>query len=107
MNEEEQERLEQVRIKEEETLHKEDQKKNKFKFTLILATGIQDDPAITPCSYAIRKLDKSRYVELWYFTNDGLNEAIIKKTVDDDAMMMLTLVDGSMVWVSVALTCSA
>ncbi|KAG1770951.1 hypothetical protein EDD22DRAFT_842942 [Suillus occidentalis] len=47
-------------------------------------------PAITPCSYALRKMDKGEYVELWYFTNDGLEEANRKKT------------DGSTAWVTAA-----
>jgi hypothetical protein len=60
-----------------------------------------------PCSYALRKLDKGEYVELWYFTNDGLDEANLKKTVDDDAMIMSTLADVSTAWVSAASTCNA
>ncbi|KAG1799808.1 uncharacterized protein HD556DRAFT_1455260, partial [Suillus plorans] len=66
-----------------------------------------DKPAITPCSYALKKLDKGEYVELWYFTNDGLDEASIKKTIDDDAMILSTLADGSTAWVSSASTRSA
>ena len=72
----------------------------------ILETSIPDDPAITPCSYALRKLDKSKYVELWYFTNDELDEANLKKMVDDDAMILSTLADGSMAWVLLASTWS-
>jgi hypothetical protein len=60
-----------------------------------------------PCSYALRKLDKGEYVELWYFTNDRLDEANLKKTVDDDTMIMSTLVDGSTAWVSAASTRNA
>ncbi|KAG0705756.1 hypothetical protein DFH29DRAFT_799668 [Suillus ampliporus] len=66
--------------------------------------GIPDDPVITPCSYTLRKLDKGEYVELWYFTNDGLDEANTKKTIDDDTMILSTLADGSTAWVSSALT---
>ncbi|KAG2094814.1 hypothetical protein BD769DRAFT_1395077 [Suillus cothurnatus] len=68
---------------------------------------IPDEPAIMPCSYALRKLDKGEYVKLWYFTNDGLDEANLKKTVDDDAMIMSTLADGSTAWVSAASTRNA
>ncbi|KAG1846416.1 hypothetical protein DFJ58DRAFT_843494 [Suillus subalutaceus] len=93
LEEEEQERIEQARIQEEEAARKEDRKKNKHKFTPILNTGILDDPATTPCSYALRKIEKGEYVEIWYFTNDGLDEANLKKTVDDDAMIMSTLAD--------------
>lgn len=107
VEEEERERLELARVEEEETARKEERKKNKHKFTPILAAGIPDDPAVTPCSYALRKLDKGEYVELWYFTNDGLDEASIKKTIDDDAMILSTLADGSTAWVSSASTRSA
>jgi hypothetical protein len=107
MEEEERERLEQLRAEEEETARKEDRKKNKHKFMPILPTGIPDEPAIMPCSYALRKLDKGEYVELWYSTNDRLDEANLKKTVDDDAMIMSTLADGSMAWVSAASTRNA
>ncbi|KIK33229.1 hypothetical protein CY34DRAFT_27078 [Suillus luteus UH-Slu-Lm8-n1] len=109
LEEEEQERLEQVRAQEEEATCKEDRKKNKHKYILILPTGIPNDAAmsITPCAYAIKKLDKGEYVELWYFTNDGLDEVNRKETVDDDAMIMSTLADGSTAWVSAASTRNA
>ncbi|KAG2108729.1 uncharacterized protein F5147DRAFT_773530 [Suillus discolor] len=107
LEEEEQERLKQVRVQEEEATRKEDRKKNKHKFMLIFATGIPDDPAITPCSYMIRKIDKGEYIEIWYFTNDSLDEANLKKTVDDDTMIMSTLADGLSAWVSAVSTCNA
>ncbi|KAG0701938.1 hypothetical protein DFH29DRAFT_1049192 [Suillus ampliporus] len=108
LEEEEEERLNQERAKEEEDARKEERKKNKHKYTPIQnGSRIPDDPAITPCSYVLRKLDKGEYVELWYFTNDGLDEAVIKKTVDDDAMILSTLADGSTAWVSSASTRSA
>ncbi|KAG1867426.1 hypothetical protein C8R48DRAFT_584607, partial [Suillus tomentosus] len=102
LEEDEQQRADQERADEEEATRKEERKKNKHKYTPILATGIPDDPSITPCSYALHKLDKGEYVELWYFTNDGLDEASTKKTIDDDAMVLSTLVDGSMAWISSA-----
>ncbi|KAG2029581.1 hypothetical protein BDR03DRAFT_880400, partial [Suillus americanus] len=82
-------------------------KKNKFKYIPIQNTGILDDPVITPSSYALRKLEKGEYVELWYFTNDGLDEAAMKKMIDDNAMVLLTLADSSTAWVSSASTRSA
>ncbi|KAG1790644.1 uncharacterized protein HD556DRAFT_1204278, partial [Suillus plorans] len=107
LEDDEQERLNQERAKEEEDAHKEERKKNKFKYIPIQNTGIPDEPAITPSSYALRKLDKGEYVELWYFTNDGLDEASIKKTIDDDAMVLSTLADGSTAWISSASARSA
>ncbi|KAG2343184.1 hypothetical protein BDR05DRAFT_884647, partial [Suillus weaverae] len=100
----EQERLNQERVEEEEVVHKEERKKNKYKFIPLLETGIPDDSTIMPCSYALKKLDKGEYVELWYFTNDGLDEANQKQTINDDAMILSTLADGLTAWVSSAST---
>ncbi|KAG2101608.1 uncharacterized protein F5147DRAFT_655252 [Suillus discolor] len=47
------------------------------------------------------------YMELWYFTNDSLDKASTKKTIDDDAMILSTSVDGLTAWVSSASTQSA
>lgn len=102
LEEEEQEWLDQAQVAEEDATCKEERKKNKHKYVPILATGIPDDTAITPCSYVLWKLDKGEYVELWYFTNDSL-----KKIVDDDAMILSTLADGSTAWVSSASTHNA
>ncbi|KAG2032749.1 hypothetical protein BDR03DRAFT_873355, partial [Suillus americanus] len=86
---------------------KEEWKKNKHKYILIQNSGIPDDETITPCSYALCKLEKGEYLELWYFTNGGLDEVTAKKTVDDDAMVLSTLPDGATAWVSSASTRSA
>ncbi|KAG2750885.1 hypothetical protein P692DRAFT_201680393, partial [Suillus brevipes Sb2] len=83
LDEDEQERLSQERIDEEEAARKEEKKKNKHKYTPILETGIPNEPAITPY------------------------EASIKKTIDDDAMILSTLADGSTAWVSSASTRNA
>ncbi|KAG1814444.1 uncharacterized protein BJ212DRAFT_1222012, partial [Suillus subaureus] len=57
---------------------------NKHKYIPILATSIPNNPTIMPCSYALRKLDKGKYIELWYFTNiDGLDEASLKIMIND------------------------
>ncbi|KAG1731059.1 uncharacterized protein EDB91DRAFT_1085183 [Suillus paluster] len=106
LNDKEQDRLDQERVDEEESVHKEERKKNKHKYIPILSTGIPNDLSITPCSYAIRKIDKGEYMELWYFTNDGLDEAHAKKTIDDDAMIMSKMADSSTAWVSSASTCN-
>ncbi|KAG1805707.1 uncharacterized protein BJ212DRAFT_1209810, partial [Suillus subaureus] len=95
---EQQEEEEQDRLEQEETTCKEDRKKNKHKHIPILTIGIPDDTATSI------KLDKGEYVELWYFTNNGLDEVNHKEMVDDDAMIMSTLVDGLTAWVSAAST---
>ncbi|KAG2758112.1 hypothetical protein P692DRAFT_20813647 [Suillus brevipes Sb2] len=104
LDEDEQERLNQEKIEEEEAASKKEKKKNKHKYLPILGIGIPNEPAIMPCSHALRKLDKGDHVELWYFTNDGLDEASTKKTIDDDAMILSTLADGLTAWVSSAST---
>ncbi|KAG1720962.1 hypothetical protein EDB19DRAFT_1917613 [Suillus lakei] len=108
IEEEEQARLEQLQNEEEETTRKEERKKNKHKFIPIIEDlVVSSDPTIVPASYAFKKLDKGEYVELWYFTNEGLEEAKMKKTIDDDAMVMSKLPDGSTAWVSAASARSA
>ncbi|KAG1790870.1 uncharacterized protein HD556DRAFT_1241373 [Suillus plorans] len=103
LQEEQEDRLEQEKLEEEETARKEERKKHKHKYMPIQATGIPDEPSITPSAYTTRKLDKGKYVELWYFTNDGLDEALTKKAiVDNDAMVLSTLADGSTAWITAA-----
>ncbi|KAG2118588.1 hypothetical protein DEU56DRAFT_708097, partial [Suillus clintonianus] len=101
--EEREDRQEQEHLEEEEAARKEEKRKLKHKYAPIQASGVPDELAITPSAYATRKLDKGEYVELWYFTNDGLDDAQTKKTViEDDAMVLSTLPDGSTAWVSAA-----
>ncbi|OCH88219.1 hypothetical protein OBBRIDRAFT_97283 [Obba rivulosa] len=35
---------------------------------------VADDAPITPCTFALDKLSKKHYVELWYFTQEGRKE---------------------------------
>ncbi|KAG2153796.1 uncharacterized protein EDB93DRAFT_1270814 [Suillus bovinus] len=88
LHEEERERQDQDHIDEDEAAHKEDRKKNKFKYTSIPSLDVPMKPVIIPSAYAICKLDKGGYVELWYFTNAGLDDAKLKSSVDEDAMAM-------------------
>ncbi|KAG2133827.1 uncharacterized protein EDB93DRAFT_1306785 [Suillus bovinus] len=101
---EEQERQEQECLDEEEASRKEDKKKNKHKYSAIPELDVPIKPVILPSPYAIRKLDKGDYVELWYFTNNGLDNAKLKSSVDEDTMIMATLAGGSTAWVSAAST---
>ncbi|KAJ8588645.1 hypothetical protein M405DRAFT_901876 [Rhizopogon salebrosus TDB-379] len=101
-NQEEQDKKEWQRLEEEEAAHKEERKRNKHKYTPIQDCGVPIEGSIVPSSYATRKLEKGEFVELWYFTNEGLGEAHSKKTIDDDAMIMSKLLDGSTAWVSAA-----
>ncbi|KAG2049253.1 hypothetical protein BDR06DRAFT_1012351 [Suillus hirtellus] len=101
---EEQERQEQETHDEEEAAWKEDRKKNKHKYTAVPKLDVPLKATILPSSYTLRKLDKGEYIELWYFTNDGLDDAKLKNSVDEDAMIMATLAGGDTAWVSAAST---
>ncbi|KAG1903426.1 uncharacterized protein F5891DRAFT_1185573 [Suillus fuscotomentosus] len=101
LQEEQEERQECEKLEEEEAVRKEEKKKYKHKYTPIQASGVLDEPTIMPSAYAIRKLDKGEYMELWYFTNNGLDEVHIKKTtIEEDVMVLSSLPDGSTAWVS-------
>ena len=98
----------QKEIDEAESLRKEEMKKNKAKF---LPIPDRDVPTIAPViasNYAIRKMEKGLYVELWYYTNAGLDDALHNtNTVDDEAMVMLRQPNGSTSWVPAASTKTA
>lgn len=102
LDEDEQERQEQDCRDEDKAAQKEDRKKNKFNYTVIPDLDVPTKPVIIPSSYAIRKLDKGDFVELWYFTNASLDDAKLKSSIDEDAMVMVTLAGGEMAWVSAA-----
>jgi len=102
LKDEEQENRERVQLEEEEAARKEERKRNKFKYTPIPERDVPTETPIIPASYAIRKLDKGEFVEIWYFTNAGLDDAESKATIDDDAMVMSRLPDGSTTWISAA-----
>ena len=95
----------QAEVDEAETLRKEEMKKNKTKY---LPIPDRDVPTIAPViasNYAIRKMEKGLYVELWYYTNAGLDDALhSSNTVDDEAMVMLRQSNGSTSWVPAAST---
>lgn len=93
----------QAQVAEAEAIRKEDLKKNKSKYIPI---PDRDIPAVTPVfvsNYAVRKMEKGLYVELWYYTNAGLDEALRNSnTTDDEAMVMLRLPNGTTSWVPAA-----
>ncbi|KAF8802838.1 hypothetical protein BYT27DRAFT_7111300 [Phlegmacium glaucopus] len=76
----------QAEIVEAESLHREEIKKKKIKYI-----PIPDRDGL--------------YVELWYYTNAGLDDALrSSNTADDEAMVMLRRPDGSSSWVPSAST---
>ena len=90
-------------FEEAETLRKDELKRNKSKY---LPIPDRDVPTVAPVfasNYAVRRMDKGLYVELWYYTNAGLEEASRNSvTVDDETMAMVRLPNGSTSWVPAA-----
>src|SRR3984893_9135068 len=73
---EEQERLRQEEIdKEKEEQHKEEEKKNAIKSAPIPDSDVPTRPPVIASAIASRRLEKGKYVPLWYFTNTGLDIA--------------------------------
>jgi hypothetical protein len=95
----------QAEVEEVEALRKEEMKKNKSKYLPIPNRDVPTIARVIASNYAIRKMEKGLYVELWYYTNAGLDEAFRNSnTVDDEAMMMLRLPNGSTSWAPAAST---
>ena len=93
----------QTEIEEAEALRKEEMKKNKSKYIPIPDRDVPSVARVVASNYAVRKMEKDLYVELWYYTNAGLDEAFRNSnTVDDEAMMMVRLPNGATSWVPAA-----
>jgi hypothetical protein len=81
----------------------EDRKKNRLHHIVI-----PDRPrpkraaeAVLVSDFALRKLDKVQFVELYYWTNKGLADAKLKfLATDDDSMVPTTALDGSTSWIA-------
>jgi hypothetical protein len=93
----------QTKVEEAEAARKDELKKNKSKYLPILD---RDVPSISPVivfSYMVRKMEKGLFFELWYYINAGLDEALHNSNlVNDKAMVMLQLPNGSTSWVPAA-----
>ncbi|KAF8810604.1 hypothetical protein BYT27DRAFT_7044988, partial [Phlegmacium glaucopus] len=93
----------QARINEEENLRKEEMKKNKGKYIPIPDRDVPTVAPVVASNYVLRKMEKGLYVELWYYTNAGLDEAFRSlNTADDEAMVMFRQLDGSTSWIPAA-----
>ena len=77
----EREEIERVRQeeldREKEEQRKDERKKNKSKFVPIPARGVPTTLPIIVSALATQCMDKGDYVPLWYFTNSGLDDAVI------------------------------
>lgn len=93
----------QAEILEAESLRKEEMKKNKTKYIPIPDRDVPTIAPVIASNYAIRKMEKGLYVELWYYTNAGLDDALrSSNTTDDEAMVMLRQSNGTTSWVPAA-----
>ena len=63
-------------------------------------------PTTTPVfasNYVLKKMEKGLYVELWYYTNEGLDDAMkTSTTTNDDAMVISRKPDGLATWETAA-----
>jgi hypothetical protein len=99
----EQEQWNAAEVLEFETAQREEMKKNKWKYTPIPDKDVPFEDSTIACSFALRKLEKGLYVELWYFTNDGLDDSLrTASTIDDEAMAMVHRADGTTSWIPAA-----
>ena len=98
----------QIEVEEAASLKKEEMKKNKSKYIPIPDRDVPSIARVIASNYAIRKMEKGLYVELWYYTNAGLDDAFRNSnTVDDEAMTMIRLPNGSSSWAPAASTKAA
>ncbi|KAG1799493.1 uncharacterized protein BJ212DRAFT_1288192 [Suillus subaureus] len=90
---------------EENTAQVDEKKKNQSKhstITLRPCPFTNDEEALVS-EFALQKIDSGKYVELYYWMNQGLDDALINYcTRDDDSMVPSIGEDDSTVWVSAA-----
>lgn len=100
---EEQARRNKVFDQEEQVTRTEERKKNTEKYLPIPNRAPPTTPPEIVSTYATTRLRKGQYVELWYFTNDGLDYALQNSaTLDEDAMVQTIDKDGRPTWVTTA-----
>ncbi|KAG2082663.1 uncharacterized protein F5147DRAFT_803395 [Suillus discolor] len=90
---------------EEEATTADERKKNRIKHIPIPVRRRPDstDDEVLVSDFALRKIDKGHFVELYYWTNVGLQDAHSNyRTRDDEGMIPTAADDGSTVWVNAA-----
>ncbi|KAL6309303.1 hypothetical protein BKA93DRAFT_711950, partial [Sparassis latifolia] len=89
-----------AQLAEQANVRKEEIKKNRAKFAPIPDRDVPTIAPVIAANYAIKRMERGDFVELWYYTNEGLEEALrITSSVDDEAMVMTRTSDGSTSWV--------
>jgi hypothetical protein len=96
------ERQRQVLELEESAILAEERKKNRLKHIPIpqRPRPPRTTADVLVNEFALRKLDRGQYVELYYWTNKGLEDARLNyRTLDDESMVPTTGHDGSTTWI--------
>ncbi|KAL6302099.1 hypothetical protein BKA93DRAFT_713592, partial [Sparassis latifolia] len=92
-----------AQLVEQANAQKEETKKNRAKFAPIPDRDIPTVAPVIAANYTVKRMEKGDFVELWYYTNEGLEEALrITSSVDDEAMVITRTADGSTSWVPAA-----
>lgn len=91
---------EEVERLDHDTATKEERKRNRNKYLPVpLDRGVPMQPQDVLATYAVRKLEKGEYVELWFLTNDGLDSARRSNLHHNQNTMVVTSnADGTTSW---------
>ncbi|KAG1809107.1 uncharacterized protein BJ212DRAFT_1279841 [Suillus subaureus] len=94
--------LHQVHQLEEEMAKADKQKKNRFKHTNILMCPCPDtnEEEAFVSDFVLQKIDKGHFIEFYYWTNIGLEEALFSYSTRDDEGLIPSEQDGATVWIS-------
>ncbi|KIJ06246.1 hypothetical protein PAXINDRAFT_92309, partial [Paxillus involutus ATCC 200175] len=95
----------QVVADELELAKQEERKKYKNKYLPIPNTAVPTETIIIPSAYAMNKLHKGEYCELYYFTNRDLAEDESSlPSLDDDALTLTKLENGTHSFITLSST---
>ena len=81
-------------IQEREAARREEMKKNKAKYAPILPRGVPTTLPVIPSAYATKKIVAGAYFELYYFTNDGIEDARKRAATSDNDTLTFVTTDG-------------
>ena len=91
---------------EEAQILKDKHKKNKAKYAPIPNVPVPSEPIILLSQVTVRKIQQHKFCKLWYFTNDGLNNAnaTLSYTFNDNTLLFIPSTDGVPTLVPVSAT---
>jgi len=81
-------------IQEREVACREEMKKNKAKYAPILPRGVPTTLPVIPSAYATKKIVAGAYFKLYYFTNDGIEDACKCVATSDNDTLTFVTTDG-------------